>query len=142
MVIPPLSMIYTPHTKSRHHIIAHDAQHYHAAMAALDDLIHTARTNTNNDKELERINNLYAEIKTNMPLSTMSDIGWNDYDHAMRLAYVYPEDNTNPSIVMMLTYDPIKERILTFNQTTAVTQQYSPKQLIPTDVVYRPHANQ
>ena len=135
-------MIYTPHTKSRHHIITHDTQHYHTAMAALDDLIHTARTNTNTDKELEVINKLYAEIKTNMPLSTMNDIGWNDYDHAMRLAYVYPKDNTNPSVVMMLTYDPIKECILTFNQTTAITQQYSPKQLIPTDVVYRPQTDQ
>ena len=133
-------MIYTPYQHSKKHIIAYSPDNYRDAMDAVQKLTDSARELADSDKqELDRINALHNEIMSNLPVPTMKNIDWNDYDHAMRLAYTRVTANADKmATVIMLGYDPVVERITAFNKTTGQTQQYKPENLIPTDVIYRP----
>lgn len=134
-------MIYTPYQHSKEHIIAYSPDNYRDAMDAVQKLTDSARELAGSDKQdLDHINALHDEIVSNLPVPTMKNIQWNDYDHAMRLAYTRVTANTDKmATVIMLAYVPVVERITTFNKTTGETRQYKPENLIPTDVIYRPH---
>ena len=134
-------MIYTPYQHSKEHIIAYSPDNYRDAMDAVQKLTDSARELAGSDKqELDRINALHDEIVSNLPVPTMKNIQWNDYDHAMRLAYTLVTANTDKmATVIMLAYVPVVERITAFNKTTGETRQYKPENLIPTDVIYRPY---
>lgn len=133
-------MIYTPYQHSKEHIIAYNPDNYRDAMDAVQKLTDSARELAGSDKqELDHINALHNEIMSNLPVPTMKNIDWNDYDHAMRLAYTRVTANANKmATVIMLSYDPVVEHITAFNKTTGETRQYKPENLIPTDVIYRP----
>lgn len=133
-------MIYTPYQHSKEHIIAYNPDNYRNAMDAVGELYDTAqRLAGDNEQELEHITTLHNEIVSNLPVPTMKNIDWNDYDHTMRLAYTRVTANADKmATVIMLDYDPVVERITAFNKTTGETRQYKPENLIPTDVIYRP----